>query len=62
MSKFAYTSYQKVLNLIRSYLRGDDFNMERLTIELNWLDDQVTDLCPTVDKYISKYDKLTEKA
>ena len=57
MSKFAYTSYQKVLNQIRSILRGEDYDVEKLTLELNWLDDQITDLCPLVDRYKVKYDK-----
>ena len=58
MCKFAYTSYQKVLNEIRSYLRGEKYDIEKLTLELNWLDDQITDLCPIVDKFKAKYDKI----
>ena len=58
MCKFAYTSYQKVLNEIRSYLRGEKYDIEKLTLELNWLDDQITDLCPIVDKFKPKYDKI----
>ena len=60
MCKFAYTSYQKVLNEIRSYLRGEKYDIEKLTLELNWLDNQITDLCPIVDKFKAKYDKIFE--
>ena len=60
MCKFAYTSYQKVLNKIRSYLRGDIYDTAQLTQELNWIDDQITDLCPLVDKFKAKYDKIYE--
>ena len=60
MCKFAYTSYQKVLNEIRSYLRGEPYDIEKLTLELNWLDNQITDLCPLVDKFKAKYDKIYE--
>lgn len=55
MCKFAFTSYQKILNKIRSYLRGESFNIDNLVLELQFLDDQVTDLCPLVDKYNKKY-------
>lgn len=56
MCKFAFTSYQKVLNKIRAYLRGESFKIDDLVLELQFLDDQVTDLCPLVDKYNKKYD------
>ena len=61
MCKFAYTSYQKVLNKIRSYLRGEMYDTVQLTLELNWIDDQITDLCPIVDKFKAKYDKIYEQ-
>ncbi len=60
MTKFAYTIYQKVLNQVRGYLRGEQYNYDNLIKEMNWLDDQVTDLCPPMtnkikDKYNKKY-------
>ena len=60
MCKFAYTSYQKILNKIRTYLRGEQYDAEKLTEQLNWLDDEITDLCPIVDKFKAKYDKIFE--
>ena len=55
MCKFAYTSYQKILNKIRSYLRGEPYDVMDFVLETHLLDDQVTDLCPNVDKYKKKY-------
>ena len=55
MSKFAFTSYQKVLNKIRAYLRGEKLEINDLVLELQLLDDQVTDLCPLIDKYKKSY-------
>ena len=58
MCKFAYTSYQKILNKIRSYLRGESYDIMDLFFETQLLDDQVIDLCPLVDKFKSKYNKI----
>ena len=58
MCKFAYTSYQKILNKIRSYLRGEPYDIMDLFFETQLLDDQVTDLCPLVEKFKSKYKKI----
>lgn len=57
MCRFAYTSYQKMLNNIRGYLRGEQYKLHDLNAELKWLDDIVIDFCPVVDKYKEKYDK-----
>ena len=57
MCKFAYTSYQKILNKIRSYLRGEPYDIMDFVLEAHLLDDQVTDLCPTFDTYKKKYYK-----
>ena len=55
MCKFAYTSYQKILNKIRSYLRGEPYDIMDFVLEAHLLDDQVTDLCPTFETYKKKY-------
>jgi hypothetical protein len=57
MTRFACSSYQKVLNKLRAYLRGEGFVVHDLVLELQLLDDQVTDLCPLVTKFKVKYDK-----
>ena len=46
--KYAYTSYQKILNKLKCVLRSGEFDEDTLIKELNWLDDQVTDLCPPI--------------
>ena len=51
MNKFAYVSYQNILNKIRSYLRGQDYKIDDLVSEMCWLDDMVTDFCQNADKY-----------
>ena len=48
MSKFAYTTYQKVLLDLRTALRGGSFNKNDFLKELNILDDTITDFCPLV--------------
>lgn len=55
MTRFAFTSYQKILNKIRSNLRGEAYDLSDLLLEMQILDDQVSDLCPLVDKYQTKY-------
>ena len=51
MSKFAYTTYQKLLLDLRTALRGDSFNKNDFLKELNILDDTITDFCPLVTKF-----------
>jgi len=51
MSKFAYTTYQKVLLDLRTALRGGSFNKNDFRKELNILDDTITDVCPLVTKF-----------
>ena len=55
MCRYAYTSYQKVLNQLKSYLRGDLHDKNELIHELNILDNNVADLCPPVDHWKEKY-------
>ena len=58
--KFAYTSYEKILIQIKSFLRGlyDD---TIFLSDVKIIDDIVIDTCPTIDKYLKKYNsKFTE--
>ena len=50
MAKFAYTTYQKMLVNLRSYLRGIHFDHEELINEMKVTDDIIIDLCPPIDK------------
>ena len=57
MSKFAFTTYQKVLLDLRTALRGGSFNKNDFLKELNILDDTITDFCPLVAKFEKQYAK-----
>ena len=56
MSKFAFTTYQKILVELRSYLRGNDFNHAKFINEMKMLDEMIIDLCPIADKFEKQYD------
>ena len=43
MSKFAYTTYQKTLVKLRSYLRGAQFQKQTFIDEMTLLDDMIID-------------------
>ena len=51
---YAYQSYQHLLNSIKDMLRSGDFQPS-FHIELKNVDDFVTDVCPSVDKFYTKY-------
>ena len=55
--KFAYTSYEKVLTHIRSSLRGIPSDEKIFMSEVRFLDDTVTDTCPSIDSLSAKYDQ-----
>ena len=57
MSKFGYTTYQKLLLDLRTALRGGFFNKNDFLKELNILDDTITDFCPLVTKFEKQYGK-----
>ena len=52
--KFAFTNYQKELNALRGYLRGEPFDKTILLFNLNKLDDLVADKCPFSPDQIKK--------
>ena len=60
MSKFAYTTYQKVLVDLRSCLRGNQFNHTVFINAMRQLDEIIIDLCPLADKFEKQYDKKFE--
>ena len=57
MSKFAYTTYQKVLVDLRSCLRGNEFNHTAFINGMKLIDELIIDLCPLADKFEKQYDK-----
>ena len=59
--KFAYTSYKKILIQLKSFLRGLPYDNNLLLSDIKVLDDIIIDQCPSIDKYLEKYNfKFTE--
>ena len=58
MCKFAYTSYEKILTDLRSFLRGLEFNDKQFLDFIKVVDDIIIDMCPLYDKFEDKYNKL----
>ena len=61
MCSFACTSYQKILNEIRAYLRGQPYNHLHFVESLKITDDVIIDVCPSISHYEKKFDKLCKK-
>ena len=57
MSKYAYTTYQKILADLKTSLRGGPFNKQDFLKEVNVLDDTIIDFCPLVTKFEKQYGK-----
>ena len=56
--RFAYTSYERILVQIKSFLRGLTYDENMFLSDLKILDDIVIDQCPSIDKYFEKYSKI----
>ena len=56
--KFAFTSYERVLVQLKSFLRGLPYDESNFLTDLKILDDIIIDQCPSVDVYFEKYNKL----
>ena len=56
--KFAFTSYEKVLVQLKSFLRGLPYDECNFLTDLKVLDDIIIDQCPSIEKYFDKYDKV----
>ena len=54
MCKFAYTSYEKVLTDLRSFMRGIEYNNKEFLDYVKVLDDIIIDICPLTDKFEKK--------
>ena len=57
MSKFAYSTYQKILLDLRTALRGGPFDKNDFLKELNILDDTIVDFAPLVTRFEKQYAK-----
>ena len=51
MSRFAYTSYDKVLIALRTSLRGGTFDKDHFLKEMTVLDETIVDFSPLVTRY-----------
>ena len=58
MCKFAYTSYEKILTDLRSFLRGLEFDNKQFLDYIKIVDDITIDICPLTDKFEDKYNKM----
>ena len=56
--KFAFTSYEKVLVQLKSFLRGLPYDESNFLTDLKVLDDIIIDQYPSADKYYDKYNKI----
>ena len=57
MSKFAFSTYQKILLDLRTALRGGPFDKNDFLKELNILDDTIVDFAPLVRRFEKQYAK-----
>ena len=53
--RFAYTTYEKILVQLKSFLRGLPYDENVFLSDIKIIDDIVIDQCPSVDKYFEKY-------
>ena len=58
MSKFAYTSYSKVLTDLRSFMRGLKYDEKEFFDYVKVLDELIIDMCPLTDKFEKKYNRV----
>lgn len=58
MSRFAFTSYAKVLTQVRLYLRGIEYDQSKFPTEINQLDLIIIDLSLPAHRYDEKYKKI----
>ena len=57
MTKIAFTTYEKVLVELRSFLRGDEFDNDLFIDKMKVIDEMIIDQTPLADKFTEKYDK-----
>lgn len=57
MSRFAYTTYEKILLELRNCLRGDDYNLNHFLRKTIVIDETIIDMCPIVDHHEKQHFK-----
>ena len=57
MTRIAFTTYEKVLNELRSALRGDEWDKEKFIDRMKLIDDMIIDQTPEPDRFVSRYNE-----
>ena len=56
MARFASSTYEGILVLLRGFLRGDEYNNTEFIDEMKTIDGIIAGLCHVIpDKFINKY-------
>ena len=55
--RFAYTSYEKIMVQLRSFMRGIPYDENTFLSDIKVIDDMIIDQCPSADEYSKKYNK-----
>ena len=55
--RFAYTSYEKIMVQLRSFMRGIPYDENTFLSDIKIIDDMIIDQCPSADEYSKKYNK-----
>ena len=53
--RFAYTSYEKIMVQLRSFIRGMPYDENTFLSDIKVIDDIIIDQCPSADEYSKKY-------
>ena len=56
-SRFAFTTYEKVLVELRAALRGDEWNKQEFVDRMKLVDEMIIDQTPIADRFDSRYSK-----
>ena len=57
MSKYAFTTYQKVLLDLPTALRGGQCDKNEFIKEMNLIDDTIVDFAPLITRFEKQYNK-----
>ena len=57
MTRFAFTTYDKVLVELRAALRGDEWNKQEFVDRMKLIDELIIDQTPIADRFVSRYNK-----
>ena len=55
--RFAYTSYEKIMVQLRSFMRGIPYDENVFLSDIKIIDDMIINQCPSADEYSKKYNK-----